>query len=472
MKVKCIRCGHELIRGQRYCPYCEAQQPPMRRTNKKRVFFVILIVAGAVGLLTALVVWLLSMNKERTELLPAARETAKATLVPARTTPTPTVQPSTAVPTLVPAAQVSAVPTLNPAASNSGQDGTVSWASVISAAIEGTAIEDGNPVITSREELMDLLQQMIEQCDYTVDLNPSSRVDEAMLESVTDQFPVSYWGWSAKDSWIVQITIEPYLSEKIWYAAQNGELSLLDGNEQIIYQKAQQIVSKVTSSSMTPYEKELAIHDYIVQNCEYLIDDSKYTGSVRGMFEYGYAQCSGYADAFNLLCRLAGLETIVCTGEIIEDFFEENDWTQLLQESGHAWNLICLDGKWYTVDCTWDDHDDGRIYYYYYNLPPKALDVERTWDSKRPDGQLADALDNNNWFVHNGCFASNIMEAENLLDTMLIHDGRACFLSASELDISSAIDESRERLNIHKSCTYSSRQIGSVGWKYEVTLDN
>lgn len=77
-----------------------------------------------------------------------------------------------------------------------------------------------------------------------------------------------------------------------------------------------------------------------------------------------YAVCDGYSLAYEYLLQQLGIQTVVIVGEAGSD--EES-------VGGHAWNMANLDGRWYEIDCTWDDDDgayaeyavDERIDYQY-----------------------------------------------------------------------------------------------------------
>lgn len=119
---------------------------------------------------------------------------------------------------------------------------------------------------------------------------------------------------------------------------------------------------------MSEYNRELFIHDYIVDNCEYdhnvaIIDDTMTKRS--DVFEsYGaivdkVAVCEGYSRAFEMLCHGVGIKCINLIG----------------QSEGvlHMWSAVELDGDWYYVDATWDDIDDEAFKYDYFNITEEQL---------------------------------------------------------------------------------------------------
>lgn len=46
----------------------------------------------------------------------------------------------------------------------------------------------------------------------------------------------------------------------------------------------------------------------------------------------------------------------------------------------HAWNMVKIGKKWYNLDITWDDNDDGRIYYDYFLQGNKTFEKDHTPD--------------------------------------------------------------------------------------------
>ena len=102
----------------------------------------------------------------------------------------------------------------------------------------------------------------------------------------------------------------------------------------------------------TEYGKALAIAKWMVDNIYYppdyeerLEDD---LGSAHTALINKEAICDGYARAYDLLCKKAGLETIYIVS-----------WPA--DTEGHAWNMIKIDEKWYHVDVTWMD-SEGQFY--------------------------------------------------------------------------------------------------------------
>ncbi|WP_187434430.1 transglutaminase domain-containing protein [Paenibacillus methanolicus] len=140
------------------------------------------------------------------------------------------------------------------------------------------------------------------------------------------------------------------------------------------YRAAQLALRHVVEPGMSDYEKELAIHDYLVLHTAYdeanyrqgTVPDDSY--SAYGALVKGIAVCQGYANAANLLLNMAGIEAHIVTGTVGGE--------------PHAWNKIRLEGDYYNLDVTWDDpvpDKQGRVYYGYFNVTDEELRQDHEW---------------------------------------------------------------------------------------------
>lgn len=140
-----------------------------------------------------------------------------------------------------------------------------------------------------------------------------------------------------------------------------------------LYNKVVEVLDSIIEPGMTDYEKELAIHDYIVANCSYgYIDYSKeYAYRAYGVLIQNKAVCNGYAEAMALLLDCVGIENKIMTGWAGGEL--------------HAWNRVLLDGNWYQVDATWNDPlpDRGEfVGHMYFNVTDDIMDDMHTWDKE------------------------------------------------------------------------------------------
>lgn len=95
------------------------------------------------------------------------------------------------------------------------------------------------------------------------------------------------------------------------------------------------------------YNKILQVHDWIIDSLEYntnATDENSF--NIYGALVERTAVCEGYAEAFKYILDELGIPCIIVSGVATNtDGVTEN----------HAWNYVQLNGKWYAIDCTWDD---------------------------------------------------------------------------------------------------------------------
>ena len=91
------------------------------------------------------------------------------------------------------------------------------------------------------------------------------------------------------------------------------------------------------SSKPSILAKEKLIHNELIRRLTWDgADSDNKQSSASSLIGYNTV-CAGYAAAFSVLMNALGAPTISITS------------------NGHEWNQICLGGKWYNVDVTWDD---------------------------------------------------------------------------------------------------------------------
>lgn len=152
-------------------------------------------------------------------------------------------------------------------------------------------------------------------------------------------------------------------------------------NEQVELKEIAAIVKGIIDSTidntMTDYEKEKAIHDYMVLTYRYdyenyqnnAIPDESYT--VAGMLKYKTGVCQAYAETFKLFMDILGIDcqVVIGTGN----------------GGSHAWNIVKLDGEYYQVDVTWNDpvpDIEGQVRYNYFNITDEKMAIDHVWDTQ------------------------------------------------------------------------------------------
>ncbi|MCM1089641.1 MAG: InlB B-repeat-containing protein [Butyrivibrio sp.] len=111
------------------------------------------------------------------------------------------------------------------------------------------------------------------------------------------------------------------------------------------FTRASQEALSVVTEEMSDVQKAVALHDYLVVNCEYdyqnYLDGTIPTDSYSayGALVNGTAVCQGYALAYKYLLQEVGIPCYMVSSEAMN----------------HAWNMVELGGELYHVDVTWDD---------------------------------------------------------------------------------------------------------------------
>lgn len=162
-----------------------------------------------------------------------------------------------------------------------------------------------------------------------------------------------------------------------------------------LYEVIRKVLDTQITEGMSDYEKELALHDYLVTHCKYSEDISQPPGSdiyrAYGALVNQDAVCNGYAEALQLLFKCAGIksEFVIGTADGVD----------------HAWNLVEIEGKWYHLDATWDDPlpDQGEeTLHPYFNVTDEIMEQNHTWN--REDYPAADSMAENFYVKQNTYF--------------------------------------------------------------------
>ena len=114
---------------------------------------------------------------------------------------------------------------------------------------------------------------------------------------------------------------------------------------------AEEIVHTLADPLNDDYEKALVLHDWLTDHVDYQLGDLESFHGDSALLD-GYGVCQSYTEAYSLLLSKAGIRN------------------ELVKTSLHGWNLAQLNGKWYHIDCTWDDSTSSHRYF---ALPDEAV---------------------------------------------------------------------------------------------------
>lgn len=123
-----------------------------------------------------------------------------------------------------------------------------------------------------------------------------------------------------------------------------------------VNQQTQIILDELGVASMSNYDKVKTIHDYVVRLIKYTLDLDNASG-VYNAYTQGIGLCNSYALCMSRLLNTAGVPCKWISGKAGTG----------RDAGGHAWNIVELGDKWYYLDATWDDPDNGdQINYGYF----------------------------------------------------------------------------------------------------------
>lgn len=110
------------------------------------------------------------------------------------------------------------------------------------------------------------------------------------------------------------------------------------------------LVYQIVTPQMSETEKLKAIHDWVAGNIAYdydafLAGDTTLVPASQTI-KSGKGVCRDYSFVVAALARAAGLQAKVVHGQT----WESSGWTS----QSHAWNEVYADGRWVTIDATWD----------------------------------------------------------------------------------------------------------------------
>ncbi|MDB5056075.1 MAG: Transglutaminase-like superfamily protein, partial [Bacilli bacterium] len=151
------------------------------------------------------------------------------------------------------------------------------------------------------------------------------------------------------------------------------KVHFLETKEQSSYvtTHAKEIDASLIKQGMNDFEKEKAIHDYIISHVAY--DQTLSDHTAYGALTKGTTVCQGYSLLAYRMLQEAGLPNKIAEGVAGGEL--------------HTWNVVQLNGSWYNLDTTWDDpvpDVKDRIEYTYFNLTDAQLRHDHSWTLQYP----------------------------------------------------------------------------------------
>ncbi|MCR5177723.1 MAG: hypothetical protein K6C95_01925 [Lachnospiraceae bacterium] len=178
-----------------------------------------------------------------------------------------------------------------------------------------------------------------------------------------------------------------YPGERVANAYKNGSMDGLTEEETYLYREAAFLVEEAAKLD-DPLHRELFLHDQIIGRATYhnrkeRVGVPRFCTAVGAILD-GQANCQGYSDAFWMLAKMAG--------------FEVGKQSGTAGGEEHMWNTILIGGKWYAVDCTWDDASyvlNGTEYTSYacFNAPEEILSSTHSYEDYTVEHRVVERLE-------------------------------------------------------------------------------
>ena len=174
--------------------------------------------------------------------------------------------------------------------------------------------------------------------------------------NIPEAFHVFGLGVQAQGDYLVSVAVTYYDDYK-----ENYQLMLAQCEA-----AAEKLVAGIKDSGLSQAEIALVLHDRLNAYCAYDYDNllagtvGQDSHCMYGALVNRVSVCQGYAMAYQYLLRKVGIDSYYCSS----------------RQLNHGWNIVKIDGKWYHVDCTWDDpvwDKRGRVFHNNFLLSSTAF---------------------------------------------------------------------------------------------------
>ena len=240
----------------------------------------------------------------------------------------------------------------------------------------------------------------------------------AAAEVMEETVDISVWSVTPNDLGKVFSAYEADYPQHFWcdhaygYSTMNGkvvEISLQYSmtpaqrdSARIEFNKAVDAVLADLSGNMSDYEKELRIHDALVNSIDYKASGDPNDYTAYGALVRKKGVCESYARAFQYLCYRAGIQCLLVTGNSMG--------------VGHMWNVVKIDGEWYHMDVTWDDpigpQNSSLPYYDYFNVSTNEIKRTHGIDAEQLYAIPNCTVENGDYFTRDGLVMGNTFDKD------------------------------------------------------------
>ena len=217
---------------------------------------------------------------------------------------------------------------------------------------------------------------------YYKQLNKAQKAAYDAMRCGIDAMESSFRVPRLPDNSMVEVFTKLKLDEPLFFYAVNysyrfhPEADHVEFSPEYLFEKAkirehrQAIAARIQRLTrpllqLPPQQRQLAIHDFILDNVRYDKLKKPYSHEIIGPLTQGVGVCEGIAKTVKALCDASGLECIVA---LCENAPEKGI------KYRHTWNIITINGTRYHMDATFDNSLQRGIHRYdYYDLDDRHL---------------------------------------------------------------------------------------------------
>ena len=261
---------------------------------------------------------------------------------------------------------------------------------------------DADKFISTKEELRPILLENLQQGKDTV-----FTASEELIKQGLDKISINIAETAGFGGYISNVEYSKQKNKvSLHFNYRGGKDNFLKKFPQV-EAKVKKVVASVVKSGMTEFQKELALHDYVVNNTKYdyeklksnSVPDDDFTAY--GVLINKTAVCEGYAEAMYRLLSAAGIENKIAIGTGAG--------------TPHAWNIVKIDGKYYHLDTTFDDpisNSGDVLSYNYFNITDSQMAKDHTWTKSDYPACTSTAA---NYYIKKGLYAKSSEEYYNIV---------------------------------------------------------
>ena len=182
-------------------------------------------------------------------------------------------------------------------------------------------------VITAVEKGYKALQTTIDLSEFNITYDELRDIIEYLCIDHGYYYVKGAYNYSTKGENVEEYNPEYYMTAK--------EIEKIDRQIEEIANS----VAEEAAKQKTDIEKLIYIHNFLIANITYGSGNTDNANNLYGAFILKNTLCTGYSEAFSLLASKVGIKA----------------WVVTSMKLAHAWNIVLLDGRYYFVDCAWDD---------------------------------------------------------------------------------------------------------------------